>query len=53
MKIVTFGGTRQSDFEYAYYQWLKNRYPMENIYAYYPKAGLMAHNGLELLNVLM
>ena len=49
MKIVTFwGGLGNQIFEYAYYQWLKNRYPMENIYAYHPKAGLMAHNGLEL-----
>ena len=37
MKIVTFwGGLGNQIFEYAYYQWLKNRYPMENIYAYYP-----------------
>lgn len=49
MKIVTFwGGLGNQIFEYAYYQWLKSRYPSENIYAYYPRAGLVAHNGLEI-----
>lgn len=49
MKIVTFwGGLGNQIFDYAYYLWLRKRYPNENIYAFYPKAGLSNHNGLEI-----
>ena len=49
MKIITFwGGLGNQIFEYAYYKWLQNRYPNENIYGYYPTVGLKDHNGLEI-----
>lgn len=49
MKIVTFwGGLGNQIFEYAYYTWLRNRYPKEKIYGYYPRKGLSSHNGLEI-----
>lgn len=49
MKIVTFwGGLGNQMFEYAYYEWLKKKYPNEIIYGYYPSAGLKDHNGLEV-----
>lgn len=36
MKIVTFwGGLGNQIFEYAYYVWLKEKYPNEKIYGYY------------------
>lgn len=49
MKIITFwGGLGNQIFEYAYYKWLQEKYPNENIYGYYPAIGLAAHNGLEI-----
>lgn len=49
MKIITFwGGLGNQIFEYAYYSWLKEKYPNEKYYAYYPSVGLAAHNGLEI-----
>lgn len=49
MKIVTFwGGLGNQIFDYAYYCWLKEQYPHGHIYAFYPKAGLRNHNGLEI-----
>lgn len=49
MKIITFwGGLGNQMFEYAYYLWLKEKFPNENIYGYYPAVGLSDHNGLEV-----
>lgn len=49
MKIVTFwGGLGNQIIDYAYYQWLKDKFPNEKFYAFYPKAGLRRHNGLEI-----
>lgn len=49
MKIVTFwGGLGNQIFEYAYYEWLKKKFPNEKIYGYYPAMGLKDHNGLEV-----
>lgn len=49
MKIITFwGGLGNQIFEYVYYEWLKEKYPNEKIYGYYPAIGLAAHNGLEI-----
>lgn len=49
MKIITFwGGLGNQIFEYVYYTWLKEKYPNEKYYAYYPSVALAAHNGLEI-----
>lgn len=49
MKIITFiGGLGNQIFEYAYLQWLKNKFPGERFYGFFPKAGLTGHNGFEL-----
>lgn len=49
MKIITFwGGLGNQIFEYAYYVWMKEKYPNEKIYGYYPAVGLADHNGLEV-----
>lgn len=49
MKIITFwGGLGNQLFEYAYYIWLKSKFPNKKIYAFYPAIGLAAHNGLEI-----
>ncbi len=49
MKIITFwGGLGNQIFEYAYYRWLRDRYPKEKIYGFYPRKGLCFHNGLEI-----
>ena len=49
MKIITFmGGLGNTICEYAYYLFMKNKYPKEKFYAFYPKAGLALHNGFEL-----
>lgn len=49
MKVITFwGGLGNQIFEYAYYSWLKEKYPDEKFYAYFPSVGLAAHNGLEI-----
>ena len=49
MKIITFwGGLGNQIFEYAYYKWLKEKFPNDKIYGYYPRIGLAAHNGLEI-----
>lgn len=49
MKIVTFwGGLGNQIFEYAYYVWLKENFPNDKIYGYYPTIGLSDHNGLEV-----
>ena len=49
MKILTFwGGLGNQIFEYAYYEWLKEKFPTEKIYGYYPVVGLSDHNGLEV-----
>ncbi len=42
------GGLGNTICEYAYYLFLRNKYPQENFYAFYPKAGLALHNGFEL-----
>lgn len=49
MKIITFwGGFGNTIIEYAYCQWLKNKFPKEKFYSFFPKTGLNAHNGFEL-----
>ena len=49
MKIITFwGGLGNQIFEYAYYQWLRGKYPNERFFGYYPTVGLSDHNGLEI-----
>ena len=49
MKIITlWGGLGNTIIEYAYYQWLRNKFPNEKFYSFFPKAGLKAHNGFEL-----
>lgn len=49
MKIITFwGGLGNTILEYAYYLWLREQFPNENFYSYYPSAGLKGHNGFEL-----
>ena len=52
MKIVTFqGGLGNQLFQYVFYLWLDMRCDKDNIYGYYPKKGLRAHNGLEIEKV--
>lgn len=49
MKIITIlGGLGNQMFGYAYYKYLKDLYPNEKFYGFYPKAGLKLHNGLEI-----
>lgn len=49
MKIITFwGGLGNTILEYAYYLWLKEQFPNETFYSFYPSAGLKGHNGFEL-----
>ena len=49
MKIITFwGGLGNTILEYAYYLYLKEKYPNEKFYSFFPKAGLTEHNGFEL-----
>ncbi len=42
------GGLGNQIFEYAYLQWLKNKFPDERFYSFFPKGGLTGHNGFEL-----
>lgn len=49
MKIVTFqGGLGNQMFQYVYSQYLRNQYPEETFYGFYPKRALRDHNGLEI-----
>lgn len=52
MKIITFwGGLGNQIIEYQYYMFLKDKFPSENVYSFFPKAGLNRHNGLEINKV--
>lgn len=49
MKIIMImGGLGNQIFGFAYYQMLRNKFPNEKIYGFYPKTGLKLHNGLEI-----
>ena len=49
MKIIEYhGGLGNQMFEYVYYKYLKNKYPMETFYSYVPKRAMIAHYGLEI-----
>lgn len=49
MKIIEFrGGLGNQLFEYAHYLYLKEKYPAETFYSYFPHRELWMHNGLEL-----
>ena len=48
MKILVFGGGLGNQiFEYAYYKYLKSKYPKQRFYGFY-KIRLKGHNGLEI-----
>lgn len=52
MKIVGFhSGLGNQVFFYLYALYLKDKFPKEKIYGYYPKDMLSSHNGLELADV--
>ena len=49
MKILYFGGGLGNQiFEYAFYLYLKQKYPNEKIIGYYNRKKLNEHNGLEI-----
>lgn len=49
MKIIEFrGGLGNQLFEYVHYLYLKNKYPDETYYGYYPSRELWCHQGLEI-----
>ena len=49
MKILYFGGGLGNQiFEYAFYLYIKDRFPNENIYGVYNKKRLSEHYGLEI-----
>ena len=49
MKILVFtGGLGNQLFGYAFYQFLKEKYPNESIYGIYNKRWMKEHNGLEI-----
>ena len=49
MRIIEFrGGLGNQMFEYAHYLYLKEKYPEERFYGYYPGRELWVHNGLEI-----
>lgn len=49
MKIFAFqGGLGNQLFEYAYYSYIKSKYPNHHIYGYYNSRALRSHNGLEI-----
>lgn len=49
MKIIVFnGGLGNQMFEFAYYQYLRNKFPSESFFAYFPKEAYKVHNGIEI-----
>lgn len=49
MKVIEFrGGLGNQLFEYAHYLYLKNKYPKEWFFGYYPSRELWCHQGLEI-----
>lgn len=49
IRIVEFrGGLGNQMFTYAFYKYLKKKYPNDVIYGYYPSRELWMHNGLEI-----
>lgn len=49
MKILVFsGGLGNQIFEYAFYCWLKEKYPKQLFYGIYNRKKLSEHNGLEI-----
>ncbi len=49
MKIIVFkGGLGNTIFEYAHYEYLKQKYPKNRFVSYFPTKALLAHNGFEL-----
>ena len=49
MKILVFGGGLGNQiFEYAFYLYLKSKYPQESFWGVYNKYKLSEHNGLEI-----
>lgn len=49
MKIITFqGGLGNQLFEYAYYLFLRKKYPHERFYGLYPTIAMNQHYGLEI-----
>lgn len=49
MKIIVFnGGLGNQLFEFAYYQYLKGKFPTESFYAYIPQKAHEVHNGIEI-----
>lgn len=49
MKVIEFrGGLGNQLFEYAHYLYLRNKYPQERFYGYYPSRELWCHQGLEI-----
>lgn len=49
MKIIEFrGGLGNQLFEYAHYLYLRNKYPEERFFGYYPSRELWCHQGLEI-----
>ena len=49
MKVLSFGGGLGNQiFEYAFYVYMKNKYPQDNIYGHYSARGFSEHYGLEI-----
>lgn len=49
MKVFTFqGGLGNQMFGYAFYLYMKKKYPHESMYGYYPQSLLSEHHGLEI-----